>query len=254
MARHNVSSSRQFTPWKKGKIVVKNRIGHLLLLLACLTLSIPLAACAAANAEKNTLPSAEGTPSAEEARGVIIHAIFLLNTMPNRLTNTTVTADGQTHQSIIETIPPDRKSITGDGTEIIVAGGKVYLKSSETAPWQLIDVPASTYLGDMPPTEEAVGATVEGGEFVRSDTLDGREMGVFHYASTSVVGGVSLHNQTDLWVGQEDGLPYKMVIDGETLAVSVDPATGENKAMAAKALSTVLIAFDSSQQIEAPLP
>jgi hypothetical protein len=103
---------------------VKNRIGHLLLLLACLTLSIPLAACAAANAEKNTLPSAEGTPSAEEARGVIIHAIFLLNTMPNRLTNTTVTADGQRIKASLRPFHPTEKASPVMGRRSSLPGEK----------------------------------------------------------------------------------------------------------------------------------
>ncbi len=229
---------------------MKHQLRYALYLIACLTLLTQLAACQKANADLTTT----GTPSTEAARRIIVHALLLLNTKPNRLDNSTVGADGQTHQNVIETIPPDRKRIVDNGTEIIVAGGKVYLKDSATAPWQEVDIPASTYLGDMPSTEEALGTFVEGGEFVRSDALEGRAVGIFRYSTTSEASGVSLHNETELWVGQEDGLPYKMVVDGETLAVSVDPATGNNKASAQKALSTMMITFDPSLKIEAPLP
>jgi hypothetical protein len=84
--------------------------------------------------------------------------------------------------------------------------------------------------------------------------LDGKAMGVFSYATTTQPSGVTLHSQVELWVGQVDGLPYKMIVDGETLKISMDPATGENKASAEKSLSTSLIVFDPSIKIEAPIP
>jgi hypothetical protein len=174
--------------------------------------------------------------------------------MPNQMDVTSVTADGQAHKNVIEFIPPDRKRILSEGTETIVAGGKVYLKSSPTDPWQEVQIAASTYLGDQPVTEQSLMAYVEGGEYVRSDALDGRLVKIYRYGSTTISGGISLHSQIELWVGQADGLPYKMVTDGDTLAISLDPATGENKAVAVQAQSTTTIVFNPSLNIEPPLP
>ncbi len=233
--------------------MVKLRIHRAVALFACLAVFVQVTACRPVEAGTNPNATAAGTPSGEQARAIILHALLLLNTQPNRMDNTTLAADGKPHQNVIETIPPDRKRIVGEGTEMVVAGGKVFLRTSDSQQWQEINIPASTYLGDMPSTEETLGKTVESGTFVRQDTLNGKPMSVFQYASTSVASGITLHSQTELWVGA-DGVPAQMLIDGETLSVSVDPSTGENKAAAVKAFSTVLITFDPSIKIEMPVP
>ncbi len=211
-----------------------------------------LTACQSSPAASEPAASVVVTPSAEPARQIVIQALLALNTTPNQMSNSTTTADGKVHQNVISFVPPDRKQIVGDGTEIIVAGGKVYLKSSESSPWQILDIPASTYLGDQPVTQEGLAGIVQGAVFVRSDTLNGREVEVFHYTSVTSASGLDLHSQIDLWVDPTNGLPGKMIIDGETLAVSTDPATGENKTSAEKTLTTTLIEFIPSLQIEAP--
>ena len=81
-----------------------------------------------------------------------------------------------------------------------------------------------------------------------------RPVKLYRYRSTTKSGDLELHGQTVLWVGQVDGLPYKMVVDGETLAVSNDPATGESKTQAVNAQTTTLIVFDPSLRIESPMP
>ena len=161
---------------------------------------------------------------------------------------------GRLHTNVIEFIPPDRKRILSEGTETIVAGGKVYLKSSPTEPWQEVQIATSTYLGDQPVTEQSLQAYVEGGEFVRSNSLGGRLVKIYRYATTTISSGISLHSQAELWVGLADGLPYKMVTNGDTLAISLDPATGENKPVAVQAQSTTTIVFKPSLSIEPPLP
>lgn len=222
-----------------------------LALLACFSLSFQLTGC---QSTASSPPPATGIPSAEDARRVIIHALLLLNTSPNRMSNTTVAADGSTHQNVIEFIPPDRKYIAGEGMDTLVVGSRVYLRTSKDEPWQETAIPGIAYLGIPPTTEEAVSAYVEGGEFVRYDTLNGKPVGVYRYATTSKSSDITLHSQVELWVGPADGLPYQMITDGETLKMAVDPATGENKASAEKALTTSLIVFDKTITIEAPAP
>jgi len=220
--------------------------------LACLLIALAFSACG--KPASTVASNSSSTPSAAQARQAIIHALLALNTQPNRLDVTTVDSAGISHPSVIEFLPPDKKHITAEGTDLIIAGGKVYLQSSSSAPWQEMEVPASTYLGNPPVTEEAMGKYVENSEFLRAEVLNGRSMFVFHYSSSSVSNGVTLHSQVDLWVDPVDGLPYKMITEGETLKVSLNPSTGQNEASAEKALSTCLISFPAHLTIESPLP
>ena len=222
-----------------------------LVLFACFSLSFQLTGCQSA---ASSPPAATGTPSAEEARRIIFHALQLLSTSPNRMSNTTVAADGTIHQNVIEFIPPDKKHISGEGTETLVAGGLVYFRDSTDGSWQMTEIPAITYLGIPLTTEKLFDAVVEGGEYVRADTLDGTPVGVFHYATISHSDEGSMQSQVELWVGQADGLPYKMVVNGGTLKVSMDPATGEKKTSVEEDITTSLIVFDKSIKIEAPTP
>jgi hypothetical protein len=202
-----------------------------------------------------TLPTAtlEPTPDTDEVRRAIINALLSFYSKSNRMDVTTILEDGQTHRTVIEFVPPDQKRIVADGTEIIVTNGKVFVKNDGATGWEENQTPASTYLG-APVTEQSLEAMLEEVEFVRSDMLDGQPMKLYRYRSTTKSGDFELHSQTVLWVGQVDGLPYMMVVDGETLAVSNDPATGENKVRAVNAQTTTLIVFDPSLHIESPMP
>ncbi len=202
-----------------------------------------------------SLPTAvlEPTLSAGDIRKAIITALLTLNTKSNRMNVTTVLEGGETHKTEIEFVPPDSKRIVADGTEIIVAGGKVYIKPAGAAQWEASQTPAATYLGETV-TEQTLGATLGNVEYVRSESLAGQSMKLYRYSSTTKSGDIELHGQTDLWVGAGDGLPYKMVVDGETLAVSNDSKTGESKAQAVKAQTTTVIVFEPALAIEAPKP
>ena len=192
------------------------------------------------------------TPSAEEIRTAIINALLTLYTKPNRIEVSTVLGDGKAQNNVIEFIPPDRKHVTGDGAEYIVIGEKVYAKTGGNAKWEETQIPASSFLGDKVISAKTLGETIDELNPVRRAQLDGKSVIVYSYSSTTTTGDIELHNQTELWVGETDGLPYKMIIDGENLSVSTDPKTGESKFEAVKALTTTLIVFNSSISIELP--
>jgi hypothetical protein len=235
-------------------------VSFLLILSACQSLKrapIPTDT-PAPTATATQVPTAtlEPTPGVDEIRRVIVNALFSLNTKSNHMDVTTVLEDGQTVKEIIEFVPPDKKRIVVEGEETeetIVAGGKVYLKPSETAPWEETQATPEMYLGgDF--SEEAISSTLGEVAYVRSDLLDGHSIKIYQYSSTMLASGIELHSQTELWVGQADGLPYKMVVNGETLMVVYDPKTGESKPQAVKTQSTMLIVFDPALKIGPPLP
>ena len=168
--------------------------------------------------------------------------------------STTVPTRVTASNTVIEYIPKDRKHIVTDNAELIVAGGKVYMKTAGSGQWQeKAQMSATTYLGDGNVTDKTIAATISAAQFVRSDALDGRPVAVYSYTSTTQSGDIQLHSQTELWVGKADSLPYKMIIDGDILGMATDTKTGTTKSVAVKALTTVLIVFDPTIQIEPPL-
>lgn len=99
--------------------------------------------------------------------------------------STTLPAGGQAQTNIVEFVPPDRKHIAS--------------------------------------LEEGVGYIVSGhvsdAQFLRRDVLDGKAVMVYSYSSLTRSGDVELHIQTEIWVGEADGLPYQTIINGEILTL-----------------------------------
>lgn len=218
----------------------------------------PIVTTAVPSSIPEALPTATSsikpTPDADEAQAAIFQALLALNTQPNRMESTTIPDGGQAQTNVIEFVPPDRKRITnpGDGVEYIVIGQVVYAKTSTTGTWEETKIPASTFMGEAEVTEETLAPTVSDAQFVRRDVLDGKAVMVYSYLSATRSGDIELHSQTELWVGEVDGLPYQMTINGEILSASTDPATGETKLQAVPALANTLIAFDTTIIIETP--
>jgi hypothetical protein len=195
------------------------------------------------------------TPSSEQARTAIIQAFLALNTQPNRMDVTTLQDGGQTKTNLIEYVPPDRKHITSpeEGVEYLAIGDKVYVYTSAAGKWEETQIPAATFFGDQPVTESSIAQTISQAEFLRKESLNGKAMLVYGYLSTTHSSDIELLSQAELWVGEADGLPYQMVTDGEILAASTDPASGESKLAAVPALTTTIIVFDPTLSIEPPM-
>ncbi len=196
----------------------------------------------------------EPTPDAAQAQAVIVKALLALNTQSNRMESTTQPAGGQAQSNVIEFFPPNRKHILspGDGAEYIVIDQVVYARTSSSGAWAKTQIPASTFMGDQAVTESTLAQTVSSAQFVRLDALNGMAMLVYSYASTTSPSGIELHSQTELWIGKADGLAHQMIINGEILSASTDPATGESKLKAVQAQTTSRIIFDPTISIEPP--
>jgi hypothetical protein len=243
---------------------MKKELNYIVLVTVCLvSLGIAVTSCqsqAGSVATNPPMPAAsptvEPTPSGDEIRDTITNALLALNTQSNRMDVITIPADGNTQTSTIEFVPPDRKHIVdlNSGVEYIVIGQKVYMKTGASGNWEETQIPASTFLGEGEVSGQTIGETISDVQLVRDDTLDGRAVRVYSYNSTTTASGVELHSQTELWVGVSDGLPYKMVINGEVLSASTDPTSGESKIKAAQAQTSMLITFDPAISIESPIP
>ncbi|RPI23362.1 MAG: hypothetical protein EHM70_22605 [Chloroflexota bacterium] len=201
-------------------------------------------------------PTLQPTPNTDEIHAAIVNALMALYVQANRMEVTTVTGDGEPQTNVIEFVPPDRKRLVDEkeGVEYIVAGGIVYALTTSSGQWEETQIPASTFMSDAGITAEQIGSTISDPQWLRKDTLDGHAVNVYSYNSTTSSGDIELHSQTELWVGEADGLPYQMIIDGEILGASTDPGTGETELKAVKALTTTQIDFDPAIQIEPPTP
>jgi hypothetical protein len=242
----------------------------MLLFLSFLLAGSALAACSSPNNQPQvqetrvptqislptTSPASEAKPGSEDSKNAVIQALLLIATRANRMDVTTVLADGSSQVSSIEFVPPDRKRIldVNSGMEYLIIADKVYSRSGPMAEWSETPIPASTFMGDNPPSVQTIGQGLSDETMVGEDTLDGKQVTLYRFNQATTTNGVDLHNQTELWVGVDDGLPYKMVIDGEVLSASVDPITGESLPSAAQAQTTTMISFDPTLTIEAPAP
>ncbi|MCU0522009.1 MAG: hypothetical protein MUF84_15120 [Anaerolineae bacterium] len=202
------------------------------------------------------LPTEAQEPSGEEAQAAVVAALLALYSAPNRMTDTTSLGEAQPTTNVIEFVPPDRKRIASadQGVEYIVIGDDVYVNTKDTGTWEKAQIPGATFLGDGEVTAETISATVSDARWLRSEVLDETAVAVYSYRSTSRSGDVDLQSQTELWIGQDDGLPKRMSVTGETLSVSTDPSTGVSTQKAVQARSTILIEFDTTIRIEPPIP
>ena len=248
---------------------MRNTITRTLLTIVLLVILVLAAACQANPTEivlpaspsdtpapvQTLAPTASSTPNADEARAVILQALLALNAQPNRMEVVTIPEGGQAQTNVIEFVPPDRKHIASveEGVEYIVIGEQVYAYTKSAGQWAETSIPAATFMGDQEVTEATLAQTISEAKFVREDALDGKEVMVYSYRSTTQSGDIELRSQVEFWVGKTDGLPCKMINNGEILAASTDPATGESKLQVVPAQATTLITFDTTINIESPI-
>ena len=191
-----------------------------------------------------------------DPKTVVTKALFTLTTSQYRMDVTTVLSDGKAQKSMMEYIPPDTKRITEEttGMEYIIIDQIVYVKTSSDADWMKTQIPASSYLGEIEQTMESIGGGIKEAVLVRTETLNGKDMTVYRYSSTTISSGIELQNQTELWVGDADGLLYKMQISGDILATYPDATTGEFAYSAQPAITTTVITYDPALEISQPIP
>jgi hypothetical protein len=201
-------------------------------------------------------PIIQPTPGGDEANSPVIKALLSLTTQPNLMDITTVLSDGTTQVTSIEFVPPDKKHIldVNSGVEYLIAGGKVYSRSSPMGEWAITQMAASSFLGDQPTTSQSIADSISNVQVLRKDTFDGKPVTIYSYDSTTTSNGQDLKSHNELWVGEADGYPHKLVANGAILSASTEPNSGESRLSPVQAQTTTMITFDPSINIEAPNP
>jgi hypothetical protein len=186
------------------------------------------------------------TPAPDEILPMILAAFDAQQELSWRYTSDIRMENGETHTTLFEFVPPDRYHILSDGqSEVIGAGGKVYLKQgdawaeSPVLPGEIID----------PQFSDRLEQSISDLQFTGYETIDGLPTLVFQYRSTYKIALSQVASQTTMWLGLDDHLLYRIVIDGEVAAL--DHSTGA--VTNSKAITTIDYQYDPSIQIESPV-
>jgi len=185
------------------------------------------------------------TPPSIESMKTILQAAFQgLKSQKSYRYRSTMLIGGQTYQTMIEYMLPDKKHIVTDNGEFIVTGDKVFVKEGNN--WnESTTLTADTFKDDL----VSLIDSAENLTWLGQETLNGKDMQVIQFEVKNSDASIDLPQQFKLWVGAGDGLPYKLVIVGS--ASSVDQTTGQTGQV--KAVSTLLFEYDQTIQIFIPV-
>jgi hypothetical protein len=217
---------------------------HLLMFVLVLSM---MAACSSKSPSPNST-AAVPQPSQDEMRKAIIGAFKIQYDHPHRTQSAVSTAD-QDVLVTIEYIPPDRYSISSEANyyrQIIISTDKVYGKSNDQ--WSVLPMSPDQLIN--PNSLKELENSIQGIQFIGQETLDGKPTNVYQYKSDTTIGKNKVTQQSQLWIGVSDGLPYKIVIDGQI--ATMDARTGNIEGIKAKTTQTIV--YDPTIKIEAPLP
>lgn len=220
---------------------------HKLYVLLFVLILLAITACTGKNNSPNST-SAVPQPSQDEMRKAIIGAFKNQYDHPHRIESAVSTAD-QDVLITIEYVPPDRYSISSEANyyrQIIIITDKVYGKSNDQ--WSILPMSPDQLIN--PNSLKELENTIQGIQYMGQETLDGKSTNVYQYKSDTTIGKTKVTQQSQLWIGVSDGLPYKIVIDGQI--ATMDARTGNVEGIKAKTTQTIV--YDQAIKIEAPLP
>ena len=191
-------------------------------------------------------PTYPATPVPEEILPLILAAFQAQQQLAWRYSSDIQMANGEAHTTVFEFSPPDRYRIVSDGTsEVVGVAGKVYLKQGEA--WSESPVPASSIVD--PGFSGRLEQTISDLRFTNFETLSGMPMLVFEYTSTYKIGVNDASSQTRLWIGADDQLIHRIVIDGAVAALDHRSGTATNT----QAVTTITYEYDPEIQIDIPV-
>ena len=176
-------------------------------------------------------------PALKRFRATLKAAFQALGTQKSYRYRSTMLIGGKTYQTTIEYLLPDKKHIVTDSGEYIVTADKVFVKEGEN--WKVSKtLTPETFQDDL----TSLTGKAENIQWIGKDTLDGKAMQAIQFEIKNTDAGKETTQQFKLWVGEGDGLPYKLIIDGS--AASVDQTTGQTSQV--QAVSTLLFEYDQT--------
>ncbi len=216
---------------------------------ACGSASTPTVAATPTAIPSSTLPAlptSTSAPSPAELRSTILAAFRSLEEKSFRQrSDTTVLSDGKTYNTMVEFVAPDRYHIVSAPIEYVILGQKVYIKQNDV--WTESQIPAASIVGNG--YSKGLEESISDIQFMGADSLNGKPMQVYQYQNKTKIGDADSTAQSKVWIGVEDHLPYKMVMDGET--ASLDSSTG--KVVGVKSTATISFEYDPAIKIDLPL-
>lgn len=226
------------------------------LIAGCILICLCLAACNATKSANDSSSSKSDTPTPVNTpdiptpepgtlRAIILDSFTAQDKLPWRYNSTTVLANGETHTTLVEYQPSHRYHIVSDSNGgLIIYDDKVYML--QNALWTLTDIPLDSIID--PDATERLENTITDITYQGAQFLNDKAMLICHYKAQQKTGSSESTIEVTIWIGNDDRLPYKMDIVGQTLAI--DGQTGEVKGV--DSTSTVLYEYDPSIEITAP--
>jgi len=195
----------------------------------------------AATAVPTKAPTASPLPAGDPRDAILKAMKTQMGGKSYRVRQTSESSSGKT-QSIVEFVPPDRYHITTNvgtnTTEMIIAGKKAYQKIGDK--WLDFPVDVGSFIQALTSAaSEEAGKGISDVKLVGPDVLDGVPTLVYTYNSKAKFGDIETSSSIKLWVAVSDGLPRKMIVEGEAMGI--------------KSTTTQLIEYDPSIKIEAPI-
>ncbi len=230
-------------------------------IVGCAILAFGMAACGSKNPIDNTAPTGDANPPAETQsvvatpdiptpepgalRDIILNSFTAQDSISWRYNSTTKLVNGETHTTLVEYQAPHRYHIVSDGRGgLIIVDQKVYMLADEK--WSLAEIPIENIID--PDATRRLENSISNITYLGAEYLNEKAMLVCKYQAKQKSGDSESTIDVTIWIGNDDHLPYKMNIIGQTLAI--DGQTGEVKGV--DSTSTVLYEYDPSISIEAP--
>jgi len=185
------------------------------------------------------------TPEPGALRAIILDSFDAQDKTPWRYNSTTVLANGETHTTVVEYQPTRRYHIVSDSQGgLIIFEDKVYML--QNGEWMLADILLESIID--PEATQRLENTISDITYQGAQFLNDKAMLVCKYQAKQKTGNSESTIEVTIWIGNDDRLPYKMDIAGQTLAI--DGQTGEVKGV--DSTSSVFYEYDPSIEISAP--
>ena len=161
--------------------------------------------------EEAAAPEAPAAPSGDE-KSILANSAADLKDLKSYRVKIIMEQDGQTMETLVEYVMPDRFHMVSDFAEMTVIGDDMYMKTGDT--WTKVPGggAAAAAVADVGVTEdEILEARLEGTEDVEGVPTQ-------KYVYTAKVGD-NPPVEVTAWIGVADGLPYKIVtaMEGSTV-------------------------------------
>lgn len=185
------------------------------------------------------------TPQADALRTMILESFEKQEAVSWRYNSTTQLSNGEVHTTLVEFQPPRRYHIVSDEkSELTIIDKEAFVLQDNQ--WIRANISIDSIID--PEASQRLEKSIKDIIYIGSEYLNEKVMLVCRYHAKQKTGDAETETEVTLWLGYDDHLPFKMLVNGQTLAI--DGQTGDVKGIDSN--STVLFEYDP--QIEIVLP